>query len=223
MTTALTRNQTLLFVAMGCVFIVLRAMSVEGLLPVLLKPLPILLLAWVAWRNLRGRLRAGITAALLFSALGDVLLALQFPGQFVSGLGAFLIAQLIYTYNFLREAEWRAGIFSRRIAPLIAAAVALAVIILPLAAGMQAPVAVYLCAITAMAVCAAAVSPPSGVLFAGALAFMLSDSLIAINKFVQPFVGSDVAIMVTYYLAQLLIVSGLLRRQAAQQAGSTQE
>ena len=42
----------------------------------------------------------------------------------------------------------------------------------------------------------------------GALSFMFSDSLLALNKFYQSFEMAAVAIMLTYALAQLLIVLG---------------
>ena len=39
----------------------------------------------------------------------------------------------------------------------------------------------------------------------GALLFMVSDSLIAINRFRHRFAGAQIAILSTYYVAQLLI------------------
>ena len=46
--------------------------------------------------------------------------------------------------------------------------------------------------------------------FFGALTFMVSDSLLALNKFYLAFAFADFSIMLTYALAQLLIVKGLL-------------
>jgi len=46
--------------------------------------------------------------------------------------------------------------------------------------------------------------------FIGALLFMISDSLIAINKFINPLPWSGVQIMLTYLTAQALIVHGLI-------------
>ncbi|MFM8740122.1 MAG: lysoplasmalogenase family protein, partial [Cytophagales bacterium] len=45
----------------------------------------------------------------------------------------------------------------------------------------------------------------------GALLFMVSDSLLAVNKFLNPFEFSGIAIMATYCAAQYLIVEGLLQ------------
>ena len=45
--------------------------------------------------------------------------------------------------------------------------------------------------------------------FIGALFFMLSDSLLALNKFKRPFKLAQPSILSTYYLAQWLIVKSV--------------
>ena len=42
----------------------------------------------------------------------------------------------------------------------------------------------------------------------GALLFVISDSVLAINKFYNEFNGAGIVIMLTYGIAQLLIVEG---------------
>jgi alkylglycerol monooxygenase len=49
----------------------------------------------------------------------------------------------------------------------------------------------------------------------GACVFMVSDSLIAINKFVTPVTLSPLWILATYYAAQLLIVHNARKPQAS--------
>lgn len=44
----------------------------------------------------------------------------------------------------------------------------------------------------------------------GALLFVLSDTVLAINKFYQPFELSGLVIMLAYGFAQLLIVTGAI-------------
>ena len=46
---------------------------------------------------------------------------------------------------------------------------------------------------------------------AGALCFLLSDALLAIDRFVSPLAWSALGVLATYYIAQYLIVTGLLR------------
>jgi uncharacterized membrane protein YhhN len=45
----------------------------------------------------------------------------------------------------------------------------------------------------------------------GALLFVASDSVLAVNKFYQPFEAAGIIIMLTYGLAQLLIVKGTIK------------
>ena len=71
-----------------------------------------------------------------------------------------------------------------------------------------APVAVYLVAILTMAVLAANVGVPAAA--AGAALFVVSDSVLALNRFVRPIPRGDVAVHVTYHLAQGLLVLSLL-------------
>jgi uncharacterized membrane protein YhhN len=49
--------------------------------------------------------------------------------------------------------------------------------------------------------------------FVGALLFMLSDCLIAINKFMMPIGHAELCIMSTYMAGQFLIVRGLLEHR----------
>ena len=55
-------------------------------------------------------------------------------------------------------------------------------------------------------------NPASLLVAAGASLFMLSDSLLAINRFVQPLPWAAVGVLATYYAAQALILHGFLRR-----------
>ena len=62
-----------------------------------------------------------------------------------------------------------------------------------------------------------------GVLVAlGAGFFMLSDSLLATNRFVLPLPMAQVWVLSTYYAAQALIVGGWLAHQAASPAIAAQ-
>jgi alkylglycerol monooxygenase len=53
----------------------------------------------------------------------------------------------------------------------------------------------------------------------GACCFMLSDSLLATNKFVAPLPLASFWVLTSYYAAQVLIVGGWLRGQTVAQAG----
>lgn len=171
----------------------------------LVKALPILLLAAAAAFHARGAWRAGLVVALLFSALGDLLLAAHaMRGDlFTAGLASFLVAQLAYAQLFWRHRSpqrWRRWLALG----YLPFAAALAAWILPRTGALAVPVGAYLLAITAMVTGAALTDRPPW-LFAGALAFAFSDGAIAVNKFLQPLPYAGLVIMSSYYLAQGLL------------------
>ena len=184
----------------------------------IVKMLPILLLAAASARLMRGTWRRWMVVALLFSALGDWLLAVNgIAGNlFAAGLGSFLVAQLLYAQLF-----WRARSPERRrryyAALYLPVALGLAWVTLPAAGELAPAVGAYMLAITAMVTGAAVVDRPL-LLFAGALVFAFSDALIALNKFVEPIPQAGLLIMLNYYLAQLLIWRGAHSRTAANTA-----
>ncbi|QLH32521.1 MAG: lysoplasmalogenase [Cyclobacteriaceae bacterium] len=100
--------------------------------------------------------------------------------------------------------------------PIILAGTGLVTILFPHLGGLQIPVLVYALVITVMAMQAlfryGYTNSKSFVLvFVGAISFMISDSLLAINKFMQPLPLAGLAVMLTYLLAQYLIVEGVVR------------
>src|SRR5690606_23389658 len=87
-----------------------------------------------------------------------------------------------------------------------------------LPAALRLPVAAYVLVIALMAAQAwgrwheaAGAQRPAALLVAlGACSFMLSDSLLATHRFVQPLPWSQLGVLSSYYLAQALIVTGML-------------
>ena len=191
-----------------------------GLMPVhfVAKPLTMLLaIAFVLTAIAPGQPRRLLTIALVFCGLGDVLLML--PGNFfIPGLASFLLAHLFYL-ALLRQDTAARPWFPHRgaLALLLLVAAGMYAFVWP---GLPDPVlkvavAVYAGVIALMAAQAvgraSALRTPGAVaVAAGACIFMLSDSLIAINRFVQPIELSSWWILSTYYLAQVLIVDQVL-------------
>jgi len=145
-----------------------------------------------------------LVAALAFSLLGDVFLMLP-ADLFLAGLGAFLVAHLAYI-----------GTFVGPVAPRLVWLAVVIGVLAPVAArilhavpdrALRAPVAVYSLAISLMV--ASAVASASTVAIAGAMLFLVSDMLIAWNRFVQPRPWAPLAIIVTYHLGQLGLATAL--------------
>ena len=79
------------------------------------------------------------------------------------------------------------------------------------------PVIVYMSAILLMALTAflrqGSVTKISYIfVFIGALFFIISDSLLALNKFYKPLPLANISIMLTYAMAQLFIVFGIKKQ-----------
>lgn len=170
-------------------------------------------------KGAEGRIGFKLPTALLLGALlgslaGDVFLMLD--GLFIPGLASFLLAHLCYIALFRLGVPW----FGRRAA--LAGTLALGVGMYALLwlgglpATLRLPVAVYVVVIALMAAQAwgrhaALGGRPALWVALGACCFMLSDSLLAINRFVQPLPFAQAWVLGSYYAAQALIVGGVLR------------
>jgi uncharacterized membrane protein YhhN len=90
-------------------------------------------------------------------------------------------------------------------------ALAMAIVMTPSLREMAIPVYFYLVVITLMGIFAALRAAKNKLTLYGAASFIVSDSIIAINKFMMPVPAADYLVMVTYYLALFLIVYGFLK------------
>ncbi|PMS23755.1 hypothetical protein C0Z18_00825 [Trinickia dabaoshanensis] len=166
--------------------------------------------------------RVRLMAALAASAAGDALLALpQLAFSFMGGLGAFLVAHLAYCALLAPRAFgpaglWRGVPFWRRAAvPLLGAcAAAMYAVFFPHLGPLAVAVAIYMLALCAMASLALLAKPGGIALSLGALAFVASDAMIGIDRFLSPFQGSDYAIWFSYAAAQLSLTAGILLFEA---------
>ena len=199
--------------ALYCILLGLRPYPGD----VALKTTMCVLLALVAWRT-QFRLFA---VALLFSAAGDALLASDGERWFVPGLAAFLTTHLLYATIFLRDPRLphislRGGRrFAAVLIPLFA--VVYAAFLFPRLGALAAPVVGYIAAIVAMALLALRVAPVS--VPVGAVMFMVSDSLLALDKFVWSAQWIGPLIWISYAAAQLLIAFGMLGEQKRSAVG----
>jgi uncharacterized membrane protein YhhN len=180
---------------------------------VVLKTSMCVLLAALAWREGERML----CLALLFSAAGDAFLGLDGERLFVPGLASFLVAHVLYAALFVRRARGAPAVSTplRILAAIVipAFAVSFAIVLWPKLGGLRIPVGLYMIAIVTMALTSLRIS--GWLVATGAALFVASDSLIALGKFLwdAPWIGP--AIWITYALAQLAIVHGMLRSRPA--------
>jgi uncharacterized membrane protein YhhN len=164
-----------------------------------------------------------VTLALAFSWIGDIMLMfthLSFM-LFLAGLSAFLFAHFIYVIAYIRATQHNKLHLKLSIVPIVVLLyfILMASQIVPYVASIiQAPIAVYGFILFVMASVAWYRKGETNFLsfqwvFVGALLFIVSDSLLAINRFAETLPYANIAVMVTYIGAQWLIVTGLLKHR----------
>ncbi len=187
-----------------------------ALLCLLVKPLPVLALQGWLHDAPPSDYRRWISLGLIFSLIGDVLLA--WPGDlFIFGLGAFLFAHLAYLKAYFSDCR-RLALLPLALA-LGAGAILLSILIAHGLGELLIPVVVYASVISAMLWRALArlgseVPKRSALLAAaGALSFVVSDMLIGINRFVVAFEAAPYLLIVTYWLGQWGITASAFGQQ----------
>ena len=183
----------------------------HGALRLLSKPVPALTLAtWALLARPGSATHRWLAAGLVLGAGGDALLEAS-EAAFVPGLASFLLGHLAYSVAFSREARVLAPL---QALPLGLGVLAISSVLLPALGDLAGPVVVYILAIAVMAWRAAAFAQARGgwawASLAGAVLFLFSDTVIALDRFVDPIPGALPIILVTYWLGQLGIAVGVL-------------
>jgi len=175
--------------------------------------MPLLALSFFNFRQPLSGLQKALLAALACAWLGDVALLFeqQHPLFFVFGLGAFLLAHIGYTWIFLKQGGRPVAYFYGLLILVLFYVSLLLFYLLPAAGDLQMPVLLYAAVLTSMLLSALYRKQASQWVLAGALLFVLSDSLLAINKFVWAVPFAQAWIMLTYLAAQYALVRGLLQ------------
>ncbi len=161
-----------------------------------------------------------LLAALLASALGDFLLSRDGEATFIAGIGAFAMGHVAYVALLLDHAAGPPEILSLPAAYTLASALVLlcgsmAWLLWPRAGALRVPVLLYIPVIFAMGLAALGV-PLAGALalvLPGALLFVLSDTILALELFVLPRGHvlhrlAPFAVWPSYWGAQLLLTLG---------------
>jgi uncharacterized membrane protein YhhN len=163
-----------------------------------------------------------LLSALAFSWIGDIILMFSDQGKlyFIFGLVAFLISHSIYILLFKKQLKTgkikSKLLFLAGIGFILLYLSALLSLLLPHLGDLKLPVIVYATVISTMLLFAFKGSllwrkPENSSILIGAIIFVSSDSILAINKFYNPLPNASFWIMLTYLTAQFLIVSGILR------------
>jgi uncharacterized membrane protein YhhN len=218
-----TRSLSTIYFAVGIIFIALETIGATW--PgIIVKALIIPVLFFLYYRLIKGQINnfhRMIMCALVFSWFGDVTLEFQAKNDlfFMIGLSCFLIAQVIYLIAFFSTKGENVLFFKKiyLILPVILYGVIVIYILYDGLGDMKIPVIIYTAVILTMLTSALnrekKVNRNSYILvLVGAIFFILSDSILAINKFGYQFDLAGIANMLTYIIAQYLIAIGCLKQ-----------
>jgi uncharacterized membrane protein YhhN len=149
-----------------------------------------------------------IVTALIFSIGGDIFLILKSIQQFfLYGLISFLIGHFFYIIAFsIQKPHFRPTMYAL---PLFIFAAGMVSFLFPHLGNMTVPVVIYMLVLFGMAFQAinrwkACPEPKTTLAAIGAVLFVLSDSILAVNRFYHPFALASLCVMVTYFTAQYL-------------------
>jgi uncharacterized membrane protein YhhN len=162
-----------------------------------------------------------LLTALAFSWIGDVILLFSNRDEayFISGLIAFLISHVVYIITFSKQLKIRKrknkAVFWIGVTAIIVYLLTILAILLPSLGDLKVPVFVYALVISTMLLFALKgfliwEEPANWYILLGAIIFVSSDSILAFDKFYTQIMHGSFLIMVTYLLAQYLIVKGVL-------------
>ena len=183
-----------------------------------------LLITLYVGTGLKGRFHKRLFTGLIFALTGDVLLIYAGLNKtyFMYGLIAFLLCHIFYTSAFYLDFKSAPELDKKgaRIAIFLCAILAIGYyfFLRPHLGIMKLPVMIYVLFISMMMMMASfrnlRVNTISfKLILFGAMFFLLSDSILAYNKFVQPINYAGIWIMATYMIAQYLITLGALERK----------
>jgi uncharacterized membrane protein YhhN len=154
------------------------------------------------------RYQLAVGVGLVLSLAGDVFLMLP-RDRFLPGLVSFLLAHVAYLIAFTRGLRYEAAALPFVAYGLVGAAL-FALLWPGLSHRLRTPVGVYVVVITLMAGVALARwlelgGPPPLAAAVGAGFFVVSDALLALDRFRWSFRSAQAAVLGTYWAAQYLI------------------
>jgi uncharacterized membrane protein YhhN len=207
------------FVIVSGLHLIALTMSIE-ILSMVSKPLIILSLIYYFNKSV---VETPISKLVIFalgcSLIGDAALMFQNENEtlFMVGLGFFLLAHVGYAFinfNLVDDDQREIKLYWQDI-PLIIIGFAVFLLIKDGLGNLQIPVLSYIVIISFMAITARqrykrCDNQSFWLIMTGALFFVLSDTLLAIDKFLKPIEDEGFLIMSTYIIAQFLIIRGII-------------
>ncbi|WP_432221672.1 lysoplasmalogenase [Flavobacterium sp. TMP13] len=162
-----------------------------------------------------------LLVGLILSWLGDILLLFEEVKDiyFILGLLSFLVAHISYTLVFKKQKEnlnhKKELLYGIGLTIIVVYLITLLTLLFPTLADLKIPVIIYSIVISVMLLFAFKgyfvwKSPENKIILVGAIIFVASDSILAIDKFYEPVEKATFWIMSTYLIAQYLISTSIV-------------
>ncbi len=186
----------------------------------IIKPslMPILILFLVVNNKINWKIILSVIA-LVLSCIGDTFLLFNNPSYFIYGLLAFLMTHICYIIIFLKDIKFNKLLkykFNFVFVLIILAYITIFYLSISKNLNtMKIPVLAYMVVISCMIISAFFrkyfVNMHSFLwILSGAVFFLISDSSLAIMKFINTFYADNILVITTYMIAQLCIVKGII-------------
>mgnify|MGYP003584385421 FL=1 len=210
-----------IYIAFSILYLIILLSGYERF-DLFLKPILIPIIGFGVYFHRKFPTKNTLLSGLILSWIGDVILLFTDLGEiyFILGLLSFLTAHIIYCVLFNKQHKVRKKqnrslfIFGSILIALYL--IGMVSFLMPFLGNLEIPVTIYASIISIMLLFAfngflVWEKPGNLLVFLGAFFFVVSDSILAINKFYAPIPKSAFFIMLTYLLAQYLIVIGILK------------
>ena len=209
------------YIAFGVLYLLLLLFG-NDTLTWYLKPLLVPFLFYAVVKSERFATKKWLVSALFFSWMGDCILLFSDLDEmyFISGLVAFLLAHILFIILFAKQksviVSYKKPLFWLGFFIATVYLIGMLSLLLPSLGDLKFPVAAYSLIITIMMKTALKGTfdwepKPKYQVFLGAVFFVVSDSILAINKFHTSIPLASFWIMLTYLMAQFCITDGILK------------
>ena len=186
-----------------------------------LKPFLLPFLFYAVVKSGRFETKKWLISALFFSWIGDCILLFAHKGEvyFIFGLVAFLIAHILFIVLFTKQKSEnkhvKSILFWIGFMAVLAYLVSMLSNLLPTLGDLKIPVCIYALTISIMLIMAikGAINwknNAKSLVLVGAVFFVVSDSILALDKFHSPIASASYSIMITYLIAQFCITKGII-------------
>lgn len=209
------------FIGFSLVYLLLILLGREDI-AWFLKPFLLSFLILAVYAHERFVTKKILLTALTLSWIGDMILMFADRGKFyfIAGLIAFLLSHIFYILLFSKQLKIYLKkskiIYWVGVTAIAFYLIVLLLLLLPTLGDLKIPVIIYALTISIMLLFALKgflnwQKPANIYILIGAIVFVTSDSILALDKFYTPLQYSSFLIMITYLIAQYLIVVGILK------------